>query len=139
MKIWKWKRLLSCLALMGILMVSPLMNANALGAEPIEIQPRYTGVTFLSADLTINGIGYADCYGYVVPSDGYRVYLTVSLEQDGTEIMSWTDSGSDTFTVNEGLFVESGYDYQVIVTAVVRDLSDMYITTYTAESVIIPY
>ena len=139
MKNCRLKRLFSCLAIVCILTVNSLASVTETDMVGTELQPRYTGIASLTADLVIGSSGYASCYGYVTPASGYRVYLTVSLEQDGDEIKSWSASGTGRFSIEEGIFVMQGYDYQVIVTAVVRNTSNVYITTYTAESNVVSY
>lgn len=86
-----------------------------------EIEPRYTGISKLGVNLTINSNGSAQCWGQVRSYSGYTSTLTVSLQQDGTTIKSWSVYGGGLRTVDESYPVEKGHSYQVIASVVVKD------------------
>lgn len=99
-----------------------------------EIEPRYTGISKLAANLTINSSGNAQCFGEVRSRSGYTTTLTVSLQQDGSTIKSWSVSGSGLRTIDESYHVDKGHSYQVIASAVVKNSNGTVVDTATAES-----
>lgn len=138
------KRLLHSL-LAGIMLFS-LFTANPVAASAVspsgdpEIQPRYTGIHRLVADLDINPkTGYASCYGQVGIVSGYTVTLTVSLFQDGTSIKSWSDTGTTTFSIEKGYYVAEGHDYEVVVTASVKNSNGVVVNTPSLTSNTVTY
>lgn len=99
-----------------------------------EIEPRYTGISKLGANLTINSNGAAQCWGEVRSRSGYTSTLTVSLQQDGTTIKSWSVYGGGLRTVDESYTVEKGHSYQVIASVVVKDSKGTVVDRTSEES-----
>lgn len=99
-----------------------------------EIEPRYTGISKLGANLTINSNGDAQCWGEVRSRSGYTSTLTVSLQQDGTTIKSWSVSGGGLRSVDESYTVEKGHSYQVIASVVVKDSNGTVVDRTSEES-----
>ncbi|WP_305131173.1 hypothetical protein [uncultured Oscillibacter sp.] len=115
--------------LLTVFTVLPVANAKAV--DETEISPRYTGISKITAGLTINAGGYAHCLGEVRSNNGYSAILTVELQQDGTTIKSWTNSGEGLCSVDEGYNVAKGHSYQVIVTAEVKNSRGIVVETVT--------
>lgn len=116
-----------------------IMTTLCIGASADEIEPRYTGIYALSADLNVNSSGRADCYGYVKTRSGYSADLTVELQRDGRTIKSWSDSGSGTITISESYYVTSGHDYQVVVSANVYNAQGTLLEAPSTASIAVSY
>lgn len=113
--------------LLGVL-VTTLATAYA-------VEPRYTGISSLSASLTISTAGKAECSGKAIVRSGYTADVKVELKQDGTTIKTWTNSGSGTVSAGGTYYVESGHNYIVTTTATVYDSSSHIIETPSKDSV----
>lgn len=105
----------SLVLLLGVFMAS-FVTVQAAG-----VQPRYTGISLMSADLKITSAGAAVCNGTVEIRSGYTADLTVELKQDGKTIKTWTSSGNDVVSAGGTYYVASGHKYYVTTTAVVYD------------------
>lgn len=108
-------------------------------AKEPEITPRYTGISLLAASLDISSSGCASCYGYVNTNSGYTAVLTVELQQDGDTIKTWSASGTRDFEILKDYWVASGHDYQVIVTATVRNSSGLIVGTPSIDSQVVEF
>lgn len=126
-------------AMLCLFAAIPMITAAAKNVDESAIQPRYTGIFQFAVDLDISSSGYASCYGYVAPSSGYSVDLTMELQRDGTTIKSWTDSGSTTFSIDKGYYVTKGHDYQVVLTADVKNSKGITVSTPSLASNIVSY
>lgn len=109
------------------------------GTSAAEIEPRYTGIYGISANLNVNSGGRADCNGYVKTKSGYSVDLIVELQRDGRTIKSWSESGSGTFSITESYYVTTGHDYQVVVSANVYNAQGTLLETPSAASIVVSY
>ena len=118
--------------LLTVLTVLPAANAKTM--DETEISPRYTGISKITAGLTISTKGYAQCLGEVRSRSGYSAFLTMELQQDGTTIKSWTKSGEGLCSISEGYTVTRGHSYQVIVTAEVTNSKGIIVETVTEYS-----
>lgn len=107
-------RAVLALALFLGVMVATLAIAHA-------VEPRYTGISKLSTNLSISSSGAATCKGTVTVYSGYTADVKVELKQDGSTIKTWTDSGSGTIRISEIHYVESGHKYIVKTSATVYD------------------
>ena len=107
-------------------------------AEKGSIMPRFVGIDAQAISLTINEYGRANCDCSVSAKSGYNVNVTMSLEQDGTEIKSWTGSGSRV-DLSKVYYVAEGHDYQVIITSRVYTSGGSYLCSYTGESHVYSY
>lgn len=131
------KRITRCVSLS--LVLACIVATLCIVASAAEIAPRYSGIFAVNADLNVSSSGRADCYGYVMIKDGYSVDLTVALQRDGVTIKSWSDSGSDEVEIEKTYYVTPGHDYQVVVTAVVRNSGGWIVERPSANSAIVPY
>lgn len=104
---------ISLVMLLGVLM--------ATFAPAYAVEPRYTGISSLTASLTISATGKAECSGKAVVRTGYTADVKVELKKDGTTIKTWTNSGSKTVPAGGTYYVESGHNYMVTTTATVYD------------------
>lgn len=127
------------LMMVCLLVTSLTVSAGAAVITPPEIVPQYTGISALEADLNINDDGCATCYGYVRVKSGYTVTLSVQLKRDGVVIKTWSDSGTSSFSIEEDYYVTGNHDYQVIVTAKVKNSAGTVIETPSVRSVIVSY
>lgn len=107
------RSVISLVLLLGILAASV--------ATAYAVEPRYTGISYLSSYLNISSGGAATCKGKVTVNDGYTADVKVELKQDGTTIKTWTASGSGTIRIEEIHYVESGHKYIVKTSATVYD------------------
>ena len=105
-------------------------------AMETEVTPRYTGVSTLAASLDISKRG---CYGYAKVLTGYTADLRVELQQDGDTIKTWTASGTKDIEVVKEYWVASGHDYQVVVSATVRNSSGKIVDTPSITSRMVKY
>lgn len=85
------------------------------GTEIIE--PRYVGISGLSANLEILSDGMAECSGSVRVSSGYTAVMTMQLfRKDGstwTLLESWTTEGTGRLNLTKYKSVSKGYAYKV--------------------------
>lgn len=116
-----------------------LTTALCMSTSAVEITPRYTGITTLNADINVSSSGRADCYGYVRTRSGYSADVTVELQCDGQTIKSWSDSGSGVIEIEKTYYVTPGHDYQVVVTAVVRNAQGVIVEIPSSDSLTVPY
>ena len=114
-------------------------TVTIVGAEETEIMPRFVGINMQAAGLTINEYGRATCSCSVIVKTGYSVDVTMTLEQDGVAIKSWTGSSTSRVDLSNPYYVSSGYDYQVIVTTRVSTSQGSYLCSYTTESPVKSY
>lgn len=131
------KRFTRCVSLS--LVLACIVATLCIGASATEIVPRYSGIIAINADINVSSSGRADCYGYVMIKDGYSAELTVALQRDGVTLKSWSDSGSDEVEIEKPYYVTPGHDYQVIVTAVVRNSGGGIVERPSADSAIVSY
>lgn len=128
--------------LVCLVMTSFAVSASAVVISPPEVMPQYTGIADLKADLNINDDGCATCYGYVQIKGGYTVALKMKLVRDGIVIKTWNASDNSTFDLEKDYYVtdvSGDHDYQVIVTATVKNSAGTIIETPSAKSVVVSY
>ncbi len=130
------KRLLTVVLLLIFALTT--LGVEAAAKEP-EIEPRYNGVSSLAASLDISKSGCASCYGYVKTLTGYTAVLTVELQQDGDTIKTWTASGTKAFDILKEYWVASGHEYQVVVTATVKNSSGKIVDTPSIDSQVVTF
>lgn len=124
----------------ALLLVFALATFGAeAAATETEVTPRYTGVSTLAASLDISKGGCASCYGYAKVLTGYTADLRVELQQDGDTIKTWTASGTKDIEVVKEYWVASGHDYQVVVSATVRNSSGKIVDTPSITSRMVKY
>lgn len=112
------KKIVSSLLAMAMLVsVLAASAGTALAAEPVQSEPRYTGIILLSSTLSISSSGGANCKGSAEVRSGYTADVTVELKQDGATIKTWTSSGSGTVSAGGTYYVMSGHGYVVTTTA----------------------
>lgn len=114
------------------------LSAGAVSA-PRDIQPRFTGISSIAVALDISSTGRASCYGNVSPNKGYSVDLTLELQRDGETIKTWTASGSRDFSIDKIYYVLSGYEYQTVVTATIKNSSGTVVSTVSETSPVSNY
>lgn len=89
------------------------------------VEPRYEVISNISISFVISDSGRADCRGAVIVPSGYRVDLTVELQQKvGSKwdtIHDWTASGKNYISASGPWYVLSGYSYRLKVTAETYD------------------
>jgi hypothetical protein len=110
-----------------------MISVTASAQEP-NVEPRFTGIAQLYVDLNISSVGRANCYTRVTPKDNHSVDVTMELQRDGTTIKTWTASGSELFAIDKFYYVTPNHDYQVVVTAEVRNANNVLIETASVES-----
>lgn len=95
---------------------------------------RYTGVSSISAGLTIDNAGCANCSGSAMTYSGYSVNLSMKLQRDGTTIKTWSTSGSTFVPLSKSYYVTSGHNYQVVTSVDVYNSKGAYVATYSCTS-----
>lgn len=107
-------------------------------APAAAAQARYTGISSLASLLSISSSGWAACNAVVYNNGDYDVSVKMELQQDGTTIKTWTfDAKIYVNSVEEYYYVVSGHEYQLKVTATVKDGPASY--TYPAYSTVVEY
>lgn len=124
--------------LLSICLVLPLFAVSASAAQRPTDELQYTGVSFMSAGISISGLGRADCTGTVSARPGYSVSVTMQLRQDGIIIKTWYDSGSE-IRFDESYYVTPGHSYQTYIVASVKNSSNTLVANYTCRSSVETY
>lgn len=106
-------------SVLALVLVLGVLAASV--ATVYAVQPRYTGISSISANIGISSSGAATCKGTVDVDPGYTADLKVELRQDGITIKTWTESGSGTIRISQVRYVTSGHNYIVKATATVYD------------------
>lgn len=103
---------------------------------------RYIGLSKFYAELTISSKGYTSCTAYVHVLSGYNCDATLELQQkSGTSwktIKEWASSGQ-TNDFSRGLYVTSGHDYRLKVSADVYNSSGKLVESPTEYSTVVHY
>ena len=136
------KSLFADLMLVCMLLANLAVSANAAAITSPEIIPQYTAIYDLEADLNINDDGCATCYSFVNAKSGYTVTIKMQLKRDGVTIKTWNASGDSTMELEKDYYVtdvSGDHDYQVIVTATVKNSAGTIIESPSAKSVVISY
>lgn len=133
------RSLCTSLMLACLLLTSFTVSAGAAVIIPPEINPQYTGIYALEADLNISDDGCATCYGSVSIRSGYTATLSMQLKRDGVTIKTWSDSGSTSFDIEKDYYVTGDYDYQVVVTATVKNSAGTVIESPSVKSTVVTY
>lgn len=134
MKKLSMKALCLILCMVIMTMVTVVSADDSLG-----IMPRFVGIDAQVANLTIDGNGRASCGCSVLVDTGYSVNVTMSLEQDGTPIKSWTGSSTSRVDMSKPYYVTAGHSYQVVVTTRVSTAGGSYLCSYTEYSPVKSY
>lgn len=121
----------------SLVLLVGLLGASLATAHALE--PRYTGISQISANLSISSGGAATCKGTVIVDSGYTADVKVELKQDGTTIKTWTDSGSGIIRISELRYVESGHKYIVKTSATVYDSNGKVVQKPYKDSVEMSY
>ena len=130
----KTKRRILCL-LLALICAFSMLITFAYASETSKNEPlRYTGISSITAGLTISNTGCATCSGSASAYTGYSVDLTMKLLQDGSTIKTWTTSGDYFVPLTKQYYVTSGHNYQVLTSVKVYDSNDTYIATYSIYS-----
>lgn len=114
--------------LFGVLMV------NFAAAQENQIEPRYVGIDSIYSALDISSSGKATCTGRVVVKSGYTADVTVELQQDGSTIKTWTDSGAGFIRISKTHYVSSGHGYTVKTSATIYDSNEKIVATMSDTS-----
>lgn len=144
----KWSRLV----ITGIAFCSAVLMAGTASAiampeqhnikSSIVIEPRYTGLRVFSATLTIDNDGKALCIGNARTNAAYTCEATLELQQKNnnswSNVHKWTSSGQ-TNDLEEELYVKSGYDYRLKLSADIYSSTGKFVTSYTTYSGIVEY
>lgn len=113
------------IAIALILIVSLNAGFTAFALEDDGVMPIYTGVTFVTANITVSESGLATLSSNIIVIPGYRIDGTIELRRDtGYTIGTWDISGSLSLTYSEYMFVTSGHDYYTFVSFDVYDSND---------------
>ena len=129
-----------CLFLVLFCVSSMFLSAAAATLED-EIQPRWSYLNSVAADLDINWLGVATCTGSAVARDSVTIELCIYLQQrtqSGWETLrTWTSTGEVSSGVQGQYAVYKGFTYRVIVSAVVYDIQGNILETGSASDLFI--
>ena len=105
----------------------------------ITASARYSTISYLNANLSVSGSGYASCSGTCNVEYGYTAEVTLELQQkNGTTwktIMDWSDSGRRV-SFDKGQFISRGYDYRLKISADIYDSDGDLVEDATSYSTI---
>ena len=124
----------------SLLIVVTILCAMAVSASATTVdnavQPRWTYLNSVYANLDINWLGVATCEGRATAGDLVTVEVIVRLQQlkdtGWATIKSWTSTGTLTASASGSYAVYSGYTYRVSVTGYVYDSNGNLVETGTA-------
>lgn len=106
---------------------------------PPTTQPRYVGVTQITALMERPSNNVVDCIGRIKLSPGYTADGQMELQQlSGNAwetIKSWDMSGTDTIRKTSTWAVLSSGTYRVVVSATIYDSNGRFVETVSAISV----
>lgn len=128
------KRIIPLLIVVTILctMVVPASAATA----DNTVQPRWSYLDTVYANLDINWLGVATCEGRATAGSLVTVKVIVRLQQlkdtGWATIKSWTSTGTLTASTSGSYAVYSGYTYRVSVTGYVYDSNGNLVEAGTA-------
>ena len=125
------------LPVLSILLLMSVLTTSLATVQAIE--PRYTGVSYITSTLNISNSGGASCRGQAILQSGYTAVLTVALKQDGRTIKTWTASGSGVVTASGTYYVMSGHEYVVTTTVRVYNSSGSLVEAPSLDSVTSSY
>lgn len=131
-----FRRVLALISAVAILLSSTTL---ATAAQTDSVEPRLIGISGFGPILSISSNGLSTCGARVYDDGTHDVTITIALQQDGTTIKTWAvtpNTGFNSITKNH--YVASGYDYQVVVTAIVKSGS-VTVGTYTDYSPVVNY
>lgn len=94
-------------------------------SEPPEISEQYVAVGSISASISLDKVGKANCTGYVNLRDGYTASANIQLQQYlggcWVPVITWSEEGGPTITLSGSRYVTLGYSYRSVITATVYD------------------
>ncbi len=128
------KKLFAVILVCAVLL-STAMPIAATKAESF-VQPRYTYIDRIQADLDISGLGVASCEGTISAKTFCPVKLVIRLQEfDGSNWMTikkweFTDNGDISATRDYAVY--SGFSYRVHVTGYVYDAEGNVLESETA-------
>lgn len=124
------KKVISLLIVIGILC------GMVVSVSASTVQPRWTYLDAVYANLDINWLGVATCEGGAAANDTVTVKVVVRLQQlkdtGWSTITSWSSTGTLSATSSGSYAVYSGYTYRVSVTGHVYDSNGTLIETGSA-------
>lgn len=128
----------------ALMLVFVLLLSSASAAS--QVQPRYAKLNTVSSELiSISLAGRATCSGYATIWDSncnLTLYVELQQSSDGvtwSAVKSWNTTGNRSAAIEGYWYVSSGYQYQVVTTAMVYDSTGAYIEMGMAQSAIIEY
>ena len=135
MKTRKLPLMLSLLLMLSLFVPA----AHATNDERMVIQPKYAGISRLSAVFSISAAGKSSCGSEVKLSNStYSVELTMELQQKNGNswetIKTWTTSGSGTVSLDKSWYVTSGSTYRIHTTAAVYNSAGRLVEAPTVDS-----
>ena len=135
----KTTRRFLCL-LLALVCVLPMLTVLAYANDASKSETlRYTGVSSITAGLTISSTGCASCSGSASTYTGYSVDLTMKLQRDGITIKTWSTSGENFVPLSKSYYVTSGHYYQVVTSVDVYNSKGSYVATYSCTSSVKSY
>ena len=122
--------------LIAVILVSCMVPSSfaADKSESFEeeiIEPRYEAINNIAISFEISDSGRAYCSVTVFMPSGYKVDLTVELQQkvgsNWKTIHDWESSGKNFVNVSGPWYVLSGYSYRLKVTATTYDSNGNFV------------
>ena len=110
--------------------------------SPDSIIPYNIAISFADADISINALGSAWCFGKTIVSPAYSAGTTVELQQNNGgwhKFKSWSATGASTAVVDKSYYVDKGYSYRLKVTHKAYDSNGKTVETIVKYSNVVKY
>lgn len=119
------------------------LTCNAVGNTRL-VEPRFTAISKVQAELSITSSGKTTCNGAVELRNGYTAELTMKLQRSTngviwTDVKTWTTSGNGTLSLEYSYYVASGYWYRVESAVDTYNAAGAFIESASAYSNICRY
>lgn len=89
------------------------------------VKPIFTGVVFVTANITVSETGLANVTSNIMVLPDYRIDGTIELRRDNNHVVgSWSISGTLDLSYSKTKYVTSGHDYSTLVSFDVYDSND---------------
>ena len=118
-----------------LILVFQLFVCPIQAALPEEMNPYYTGVYSVAANLRIVNdlLGKSESQAVVILRSGYSAEVSMTLKQISSsgvdELKSWNDSLDATGEVKHTYYIPSGYTYTLVVSIDVYDSNGDFVET----------
>ena len=123
-----------------LILVASTSFANALDETEPTVQPRYTGLSYMTVGINISSSGGATCTGYSYTHAGYTASMTLKIQKSSNDsswstLKTWSDSSETrNLAIEKVYYVLSGYYYRTQCIVKVYNSDGKLIETVTKNS-----